>query len=151
VSLHLRWPTALETSGPWLRALAASRPTIVIDLLHQADVPALDPRTWEPPPRGRDAITVAIDILDEDHSLGLAMDRLAADAALRTRLGDAGFAYWRAHHTVESMIETYEQLLPRAAAAGAPPERLPPALAHSSRAHFQALLADTGGLTCEFS
>jgi hypothetical protein len=30
VSLNLRWPTAPEVSGPWLRALAAARPTIVL-------------------------------------------------------------------------------------------------------------------------
>ena len=46
VSLNLRWPTAREMSGPWLRALAAARPTITIDLEHLVDVPSLDPRTW---------------------------------------------------------------------------------------------------------
>ena len=47
VSLNLRWPTARETSGPWLRALAAGRPTIVMDLVHMGDVPSVDPRTWK--------------------------------------------------------------------------------------------------------
>ncbi len=42
VSLNLRWPTAREMSGPWLRALAAARPTITIDLAHLVDVPSLD-------------------------------------------------------------------------------------------------------------
>ena len=46
VALNLRWPTAREISGPWLRALAAGRPTVVMDLEHLADVPSLDPRTW---------------------------------------------------------------------------------------------------------
>jgi thiamine biosynthesis protein ThiS len=79
VSLNLRWPSALETSGPWLRALAAARPTIVIELAHQTDVPAWDPRDWRPrnPLDARQPATIAIDILDERHSLGLAMDRLA--------------------------------------------------------------------------
>jgi glycosyltransferase involved in cell wall biosynthesis len=48
VSLNLRWPTAREVSGPWLRALAAGRPTITIDLAHMGDVPSVDPRTWRP-------------------------------------------------------------------------------------------------------
>jgi hypothetical protein len=43
--LNLRWPTALETSGPWLSCLAMSRPTVLIDLAHQGTCPTLDPRT----------------------------------------------------------------------------------------------------------
>jgi hypothetical protein len=46
VTLNLRWPTARETSGPWLRALAAGRATVITDLVHLDDVPSLDPRTW---------------------------------------------------------------------------------------------------------
>jgi glycosyltransferase involved in cell wall biosynthesis len=46
VSLNLRWPTAREMSGPWLRALAAGLPTVIVDLEHLVDVPSLDPRTW---------------------------------------------------------------------------------------------------------
>ena len=45
-TINLRWPTAREISGPWLRALALGRPTIVTQLSHMADVPSLDPRTW---------------------------------------------------------------------------------------------------------
>src|SRR6185369_15723618 len=33
VTLNLRWPTARETSGPWLRALAAGRTTVITDLV----------------------------------------------------------------------------------------------------------------------
>src|SRR6185436_3398939 len=75
ITLHLRWPTALETSGPWVRALAAGRATIVTDLAHQSHVAVLDPRTWAA--GTAEPIAVAIDILDEDHSLRAAMLRLA--------------------------------------------------------------------------
>jgi glycosyltransferase involved in cell wall biosynthesis len=78
--LCLRWPTALETSASWLRCLAARRPTIITNLAHLADVPALDPRvppTPAPPP-GRPAVAMMIDLLDEDRSLLLAMQRLAS-------------------------------------------------------------------------
>ncbi len=44
VALNLRWPTAREMSGPWLRCLAAGKPTVIVDLAHLADVPTLDPR-----------------------------------------------------------------------------------------------------------
>ena len=47
VCLCLRWPTNREASGPWLRALAAGKPTVVNDLVHLVDLPTLDPRTWE--------------------------------------------------------------------------------------------------------
>ena len=142
VSINLRWPTAREMSGPWLRALAAGRPTITIDLEHLADVPALDPRTWRmnqvatrPDPANReqrttnsdtiDPVTVAIDILDEDHSLRAAMRRLASDPALRASLGAAGRRYWAREHSMPRMVEDYERVLTEAAARPAPRVRLP--------------------------
>lgn len=120
VSLNLRWPTARETSGPWLRALAAGRATVVEDLAHTANLPSLDPRTWtvshartagQPVP---EPITVAIDILDEAHSLQLAMRRLALDAGLRARLGAAGAAFWHREHSMERMLEDYRRVIARA-------------------------------------
>jgi glycosyltransferase involved in cell wall biosynthesis len=185
VSLNLRWPTAREMSGPWLRALAAGRPTITIDLAHMVDVPSLDPRTWrvntiasrdsrlatrpdpsnrEPPtanpdlsnreprtansdlsnreprtansdlsnrePRtaNRDMIEpvcVAIDILDEQHSLRLAMRRLATDPELRATLGAAGRRYWEREHSMPQMLEDYERILADAAGRPAPHITLP--------------------------
>jgi len=122
VSLHLRWPTARETSGPWLRALAAGKPTVITDLAHLTDVPSLDPRTWRvqeaPDARheaGGSAICVAIDILDEDHSLRLAMRRLAADADLRASLGRAAREYWTKEHSPDVMVADYERVMKMAA------------------------------------
>jgi glycosyltransferase involved in cell wall biosynthesis len=159
VSLNLRWPTAREMSGPWLRALAAGRPTITIDLAHLVDVPSVDPRTWRVNPslagirdpgsgirntksenqpgewpdksdRGPritdpDPVTVAIDILDEDHSLRLAMRRLATDPALRTSLGAAGQRYWEREHSMPRMADDYERVLAEAATLPAPKVPLP--------------------------
>jgi glycosyltransferase involved in cell wall biosynthesis len=146
VSVNLRWPTAREMSGPWLRALAAGRPTITIDLAHMVDVPALDPRTWrmnavaagkqhpdgelrianrEPRTANREPVTVAIDILDEDHSLRLAMRRLATDPSLRASLGHAGQQYWLREHSMPRMVEDYERALAEAAALPPPKVALP--------------------------
>ncbi len=116
VSLNLRWPTAREVSGPWLRALAVGRATITVDLAHMTDAPSLDPRTWRVRPSAavgdRAApVTVAIDILDEDHSLRLAMRRLASDPDLRSRLGAAARAYWRREHSPELMAEDYNRAI----------------------------------------
>jgi glycosyltransferase involved in cell wall biosynthesis len=151
VSVNVRWPTAREMSGPWLRALAAGRPTIVTDLAHLADLPSLDPRTWRTQPGSgmrdsgsgmrdpgsgmrdpgsecpgsEDPICIAIDILDEDHSLRLAMRRLASDPALRASLGAAGQRYWQREHSIARMAEDYERILNQAAALPVPHASLP--------------------------
>ena len=120
VSINLRWPTAREMSGPWLRALAVGLPTIVVDLEHVADVPSLDPRSWtvaHSRPTGHPSpapVTVAIDILDEAHSLRLAMRRLATDGGLRTGLGAAAAAHWRREHSLERMVGDYRRAITRA-------------------------------------
>lgn len=132
VSLNLRWPTARETSGPWLRALAAGKPTVVVDLLQLTDMPTLDPRTWRVNATAADAsdighrasdeseaIAVAIDIADEDHSLRLAMRRLATDADLRAGLGRAAREYWQREHSIEAMADDYESAFARCARVGA--------------------------------
>ncbi len=150
VSLHLRWPTALETSGPWLRALAAGRATVVTDLPHLSHVPALDPRDWRDPPGRQAAVAVAIDILDEDHSLRLALKRLATDEALRDQLGRAGRAYWEREHTLPRMIEGYEAAMARAAAAAPPPVAAARQAGADPWASVRRLLSDFPEGTCTF-
>lgn len=145
VCLNLRWPTALETSGPWLRALAASRATVILDLAHLGHVPTLDPRTWHPPaPRALSsdvapAVAVSVDLLDEEHSLRLALARLAADPVLRADLGAAGRRYWEAEHTVDRMVADYERVLARALATPAPRALLPAHLRPDPLAHARAV------------
>jgi len=46
VCLCLRWPTGGETSGIWLRAIAAGKPTVVTDLAHAGQAPSLEPEGW---------------------------------------------------------------------------------------------------------
>jgi glycosyltransferase involved in cell wall biosynthesis len=150
VSLNLRWPSALETSGPWVRALALSRATVIVDLAHQADVPGLDPRTWRrhapcadlSPDADARAIAVAVDILDEAHSLRLAMRRLATDEPLRRRLGREARAYWEREHTVERMVADFERVAGRAVALPVPATDLPPHLRPDPLAHARGLVGD---------
>ena len=153
VSLNLRWPTAVETSGPWLRALAACRPTVVMDLAHQAHVPALDPRDWRPAGGASSVtpVTVAVDILDEEHSLGLAMDRLAADESLRTTLGASGRRYWETEHTLDRMVSDYLRVMTRAVDAAAPESvlTLPFDLRPDPTEHARRIVAPFGELSCE--
>jgi len=181
VSLNLRWPTAREMSGPWLRALAAGRPTITIDLAHLVDVPSLDPRTWRtnpgsglrdpgsgasgsephwdphsriPEPASRipqpgsripdpEAVTVAIDILDEHHSLRLAMRRLATDQQLRASLGAAGQRYWEREHSMPRMLEDYDRILADAAGRPAPSVTLPQHLVTNGDRLLKQLLEES--------
>lgn len=150
VSLNLRWPTARETSGPWLRALAAARATVTLDLVHQAHLPALDPQTWMARPGGatHPPITVAIDILDEAHSLGLAMARLAADADLRARLGQAARAWWTREHTLTRMADDYERIMQTARHSTTGTAPLPEELRPDPLTHTRALVGPFGELTC---
>jgi hypothetical protein len=196
VSLNLRWPTAREMSGPWLRALAAGRATIMVDLAHLVDVPSIDPRTWkvnlaagirfpdsgirqttsgnhpngdsqrrsdpgsripdpDPIAAGSDhgsrttdpdmsPVTVAIDILDEDHSLRLAMRRLATDPALRTSLGAAGQKYWEREHSMPRMVEDYERVLAEAVTLPAPSVKLPEHLVTNGERVLNEVLSEFG-------
>jgi glycosyltransferase involved in cell wall biosynthesis len=154
VSLNLRWPTARETSGPWLRALAAGKATVITDLAHLTGFASLDPRTWvvnapsdirypisdmrwtmsgsqaasaaEPSGIGyrasgigtSEAIAIAIDIVDEDHSLRLAMRRLATDGELRAQLGRAAREHWLREHAIDAMADDYERVMREARDAG---------------------------------
>ncbi len=157
VCLCLRWPTNREASGPWIRALAAGKPTVVNDLTHLVDLPTLDPRTWTvqvASPAAADAtrswrrdeaVAVAIDILDEDHSLAIAMRRLALDAGLRADLGAAARRHWAAGHTVEHMAADYERAIEVAAAAPVRPGRpLPPHVTVDGTALARRLAAEVG-------
>ena len=103
VLVDLHWPPLAGPSDHRLAGMAAGRLAIFMETGEAADVPALDPRSWRPPVDGRDPVGVAIDILDEDHSLRLACYRLAVDHALRERLGRAAHAYWEHTHTLGHM------------------------------------------------
>ena len=135
VCLCLRWPSGRETSASWLRCLAAAKPTVITDLVHTVDVAALDPRTWTVQGsesrtpnlvensessrvfhRFQNPVCIAIDILDEEHSLKVAMRRVATDAKLRDQLGRAAREYWQRGHQVEQMARGYERLFARIAA-----------------------------------
>jgi glycosyltransferase involved in cell wall biosynthesis len=159
VCLCLRWPSSRETSASWLRCLAAGKPTIVNDLADLVDIPTLDPRTWtvldaredaaaaNQPRQLDEAVAVSIDILDEDHSLELAMRRLATDEALRGQLGRAARARWQAHHTLDRMTADYDRVLTLAAGRPAPDARalgLPAHLLEDHSAHARELAATIG-------
>jgi len=149
VSLNLRWPTAREMSGPWLRALAARTPTVTTDLSHLVRIPSLDPRTWAVvhaagPGDVPEPVSVAIDLLDEGHSLRLAMRRLASDATLRGRLARAGHAFWQREHRFDLMVEDYRHAIERAALTSDPCPVLPAHLRPTGDERLSEILTALG-------
>jgi hypothetical protein len=60
----------------------------------------------EPRPVG-----VSIDVLDEDHSLKLAIRRLAADDGLRAALGAAAWALWADRFSLARMVDGYRRAI----------------------------------------
>ena len=103
-------------------------------------------RAW----RREEAIAVAIDILDEDHSLAVAMRRLALDAGLRADLGAAARRHWASGHTVEHMAADYERAMAAAAAAPADPGRPLPRHATSDGTTLARRLAGQVGVAVDF-
>ena len=98
VVVSLPWPSTDGALAAALAAMAARKPVIVLETEASAGWPALDPQTWRP--RGRDAdppIVVSLDPRDEEHSLMLAIQRLARDADLRTRLAAAAYDWSQRH------------------------------------------------------
>jgi hypothetical protein len=121
VIVALEWPPLEGTPTAALLGLAARKPVIVLEVESTADWPALDPQTWqrrgfspEPP------IVVSLDPRDEQHSLMLALKRLAADHVLRGALATAGHAWWRTHATLDHAVRAWESMLASGEAVRAP-------------------------------
>jgi glycosyltransferase involved in cell wall biosynthesis len=107
--VHLRYPTARETSAALLRVLAQGRPTVLSDLEHQADIPA--------------EAVVRADLTDEEGEVTRAILRLASRPAERARLGAAARAFVSREHSPERCREGYERALAQARALPDPPPR----------------------------
>jgi glycosyltransferase involved in cell wall biosynthesis len=143
----LRWPTNRETSASWLRCLAAGKPTLITELSHLVDVPTLNPQTWRPRIAiTKDPVAASIDLLDEEQSIRMALERLAGDHEMRARLGNAARAWWDTHHRLDTMADHYERVLARAASLPAPRVALPRHLTGDGTATAQEL-ADVMGVT----
>lgn len=169
VCLCMRWPTSRETSASWLRCLAAGKPTISTDLVHTVDVPTLDPRNWsvldarlksrstelksateepsteqEPLPDQIGPVGVSIDILDEGHSLKLAIRRLATDEKLRATFGANARTIWNERFRLEGMVAGYQrviaQLLEAASKRTGPRTTLPLHLRSSGAEHAESIV-----------
>jgi glycosyltransferase involved in cell wall biosynthesis len=119
VVVAAEWPPAAGPPFAALQAMAVSVPVIVLEVEATAAWPALDPQTWVPRGFSTDApLVISVDPRDEEHSLVLAIVRLAADARLRDALGAAGHTWWQAHARVDDAAVTFEKILREAVTLG---------------------------------
>jgi glycosyltransferase involved in cell wall biosynthesis len=113
LAVHLRYPTARESSAALLRLLAQGRPTVMSDLEQLADVP--------------DDAVLRVDPADEEGELLRAILRLAAAPGRRESLGRVARAFALREHSPARCQEAYETAIARAASRPAPPSRAWPA------------------------
>jgi hypothetical protein len=121
VVLSLAWPADGDSLAPVLDAMRRRQAVMAFEIEATADWPALDPQTWHP--RGADGappILVSIDPRDEEHSLVLALRRLARDPDLRERLAGNAHAWWRTHATLAREVDAWLEVLDAVASAHAP-------------------------------
>ena len=147
VILALNWPTFGEPQTAALVGMAAGKPVVVLDIETTADWPSLDPQTWRPRgPATIAPIAVSIDPRDEEHSLMLAIRRLAADAALRAQLGAAAVDWWATHATVRHAAEAWRRILDEAASVEPParPPNWPPHLTADGTERAREMLGEMG-------
>jgi len=107
VAVHLRYPTARETSAALLRVLGQGRPVVVSDLEHLADLP--------------DDAVMRADLTDEEGAVTRALLFLAAHPDARARLGERARRFVRSAHAPSRCREDYEVAIARAAARPAIP------------------------------
>jgi len=109
VAVHLRYPSARETSAALLRLLAQGRPVILSDLEHLADVPG--------------EAVVRADPTDEEGAVTRALLALAARPEARARLAERARAFVRVEHAPARCRADYEMALALAVARPDPPRR----------------------------
>jgi hypothetical protein len=116
VVVALASPRPEHAVVPALAGMAAGKPVVVLETAATADWPVLNPQSWQSRGFGSTPapIAVSIDVLDEEHSLMLAMRRLAADPALRAELGAAAHAWWQKHATLQRAAGAWERTLDEA-------------------------------------
>ena len=122
----IEWRPLPGTPTLALLGMAARKPVIVLEVEATAAWPAFDPQTWQPRGYLDDTpIVISIDPRDEEHSLMLALVRLARDRALRQSLANAGYEWWRTHATREHALRAWHTLIAEGPAGDehAPPPR----------------------------
>jgi len=123
VLLSIVWPPAGGLTGDVLAAQALGIPGIVMESPDTAGLPCLDAQTWQSRDRGPGAplpVAVSLDPRDQEHSLMLALLRLAAEEQTLAALGEAATRHWARFHEPSRAVGTFIPLLDAAGQAAAP-------------------------------
>jgi hypothetical protein len=135
VIVSTAWPPTGGCADDVLAAMSLGIPAVVMESTDTAGWPSVNPQTWQPRETGPDAsapICVSLDPRDEEHSLMLALRRLATDVATRARLGTAAQAQWTRLHAPNVAATAFEAILAAAHVAE------PPTHPANWPAHFSA-------------
>jgi hypothetical protein len=146
VIVAMTWPPADELTLA-IAGMAAGKALVVFETEHTAGWPSLDPQTWQPRGWTSDRpIVVSVDPRDEEHSLSLALRRLANDSALRHELGTAAHAWWHQHATVDNAVLAWRSILAEAAAIPPPtrPQNWPRHLTADGTERAREIFAEFG-------
>ena len=145
--IALEWPPRPEPPAGAVFAMAAGCPAIVYEVPVTAGWPALDPQTWTARGGGNhEPIVISLDPRDEEHSLMLALRRLADDAPFRDRMGEAARAWSAPNGTVAKTAEAWERILVEAATLAPPPRPAdwPAHLTADGTARARELMSELG-------
>ena len=97
VVVHLRYPTARETSAALLRVMAQGRPAIISDIANQAEIP--------------EDVARRIDPVDEEGGLTRAIAWALSDPPAARAMGERARRFVETAHSDARTRETYDQLL----------------------------------------
>lgn len=97
VVVHLRYPTARETSAALLRVMAQGRPVIISDIANQAEIPS--------------DVARRIDPVDEEGDLTRAVAWALSDPQAARAMGERARRFVETAHSGALTRETYERLL----------------------------------------
>jgi hypothetical protein len=147
VVIALEWPPSGGPPQEALRAMSAGLPTVVLETESVAAWPTLDAQTWQRRGYGDAApVAISIDPRDEEHSLMLAMRRLATDSALRGSLGAAAAPWAQQHADLRTAAAEWRRILLQSTRIEPLLGRtdLPPHLVEDGTAAARAILRDMG-------
>jgi glycosyltransferase involved in cell wall biosynthesis len=97
VVVHLRYPTARETSAALLRVMALGLPVIISDIANQSEIP-------------QDAVK-RVNPCDEEGDLARAIDWTLRNPKEARAMGERASRFAATEHSASRTRETYEQLL----------------------------------------
>ncbi|MEO8500084.1 MAG: glycosyltransferase family 4 protein [Vicinamibacteria bacterium] len=95
--VHLRYPTARETSAALLRVMAQGRPVIVSDIANQSEIPS--------------DVARRVDSVDEEGDLARSIEWMLRNPQAARTMGEKARSFVLTAHSDARARETYEQLL----------------------------------------